>query len=141
MSLSLSQYTRFLLVGAVVGLITVACRELIGRLLGVDNAARYSVSVVSAYALGIVLAYLLNRRHTFAQHEVAPSYGNFALFALIAVMGALCTWLLSLALRYGAHLNDRLGAYAAATAFALAALLSTLVTYPLNARFVFRRAR
>lgn len=139
--MSLSQYLRFLLVGAVVGLMTVACREVIGRLLGVDDAVRYSVSVVGAYALGIVMAYLLNRRHTFARHEAAASYWNFALFALIALLGALSTWLLSLALRYGAHLNERLGEYSAASAFALAALLSTLVTYPLNARFVFGRAR
>jgi putative flippase GtrA len=139
--MSLSQYARFLVIGAFVGLITVGCRELIARILVTDNAAYYSLSVVLAYALGIVLAYTLNRRHTFDQRETSATCSRFALFALIALLGAFCTWLLSLLLRYGMHLNALLGEHAAAAAFALAALLSTLVTYPLNARFVFRRAR
>jgi putative flippase GtrA len=139
--MSLSQYARFLVIGGFVGLITVGCRELIGRMLVTDSAAYYSLSVVLAYALGIALTYVLNRRHTFNQRDTSASYSTFALFALIALLGAFCTWMLSLLLRYGAHLNALLGNCAAAAAFALAALLSTLITYPLNARFVFRRGR
>jgi putative flippase GtrA len=139
--MSLTQYGRFLVIGAFVGLITVGCRELIGHMLVVDSAAYYSLSVVLAYMLGIVLSYVINRRHTFNQHNTAASLSNLALFGLIALLGASCTWLLSMLLRYGVHLTALLGHFAAPVAFAFASLLATLITYPLNARFVFRRDR
>jgi putative flippase GtrA len=139
--MSLSQYTRFLVIGGFVGVITVGCRELIGHMLVADTAAYYSLSVVFAYAAGIALSFVLNRRHTFNQRDTSANYSGFALFALIALLGAFCTWMLALLLRYGAHLNALLGNSAAAVAFALAALFSTLITYPLNARFVFSRRR
>jgi hypothetical protein len=43
--------------------------------------------------------------------------------------------------RYGAHLNTLPGNSSVAVTFVLAALLSSLITYPLNARFVFRHDR
>jgi putative flippase GtrA len=140
LAMSLSQYARFLLVGGFVGLITLGARELVGRVLIADNAAYYSVSVLIAYALGIALSYALNRRHTFNLAGGSSGYSDFALFALIALGGALSTWMLSLALRYGAHLEMLLGRSSATVAFALATLLSSLITYPLNAQFVFRRS-
>jgi putative flippase GtrA len=139
--MSPGQYARFLLVGAFVGLASVGFREVIGRMLVADSAGYYSLSVVLAYALGIALSFILNRRHTFNQRDTSASFSSFALFVLIALLGAFCTWALSLLLRYGAHLNALLGNSAAAVAFALAALLSTVITYPLNARFVFRGDR
>jgi len=136
--MSLKQYARFLVIGGIVGL--VSCRELMGRMLIADSRAGYSLSVILAYVMGIALSFFLNRRHTFAQSDKAlAGYSNFPLFALIALLGAACTWVLSLLLRYGTHLNALLGDYAAAVAFALAAVLATVVTYPLNARFVFKR--
>ncbi len=59
--MSFGQYTRFLVVGAFVGLVTLGCRELIGHLLVVDNQRTYSVSVTVAYAIGIALSFLKNQ--------------------------------------------------------------------------------
>jgi putative flippase GtrA len=136
-----SQYARFLAVGALVGGVTVGLRELIARLLAVDSAWCYSLSVVLAYLVGIVLSYILNRRLTFRQVGASTDPSAFAFFAAIALLGTFCTWAFSLLLRYGAHFNALLGGFAAAAAFALAAVISTLITYPLNARFVFRPDR
>jgi putative flippase GtrA len=134
--LGLAQYGRFLMVGAVVAVLTIACRELIGHFLGPDTPVFYSVSVVCAYGLGILLSFVLNRRFTFMQAS-AVGWAACARFIAIALLGMFLTWTLSIALRYGLMLQPLLGDASAGLAFALAALLSSGVTYPLNARLVF----
>lgn len=135
--LSLGQYARFLVIGAFVGMVSVGCRELIGYLLGADTAWNYSASVAFAYAVGILLSFLLNHRFTFNGDDSSRNWRIFSRFVGIALVGLITTWLLALALRYGAHLDTRIGSAARLVAFVTATLLSSLVTYPLNARFVF----
>jgi putative flippase GtrA len=137
--MSLGQYARFLIIGAFVGIVSVACRELIGYLLGADTAWNYSLSVASAYAVGIMLSFLLNHRFTFGGDDSSRNWRIFSRFVMIAVVGLVSTWLLALALRYGARLDARIGSAAKLVAFVTATLLSSLLTYPLNARFVFGR--
>jgi putative flippase GtrA len=137
--MSFGQYTRFLVVGAFVGLVTLGCRELIGHLLVVDNQRTYSVSVTVAYAIGIALSFLLNHRFTFEATAGERSWSKFGKFVAIALVGLMSTWLLSLALRYGLHLDAFIGPWARVTAFAVATVLSSAVTYPLNSLIVFRQ--
>ena len=61
----------------------------------------------------------------------------FLHFTAIAIVGLVSTWILALALRYGTHLDAYIGSAAKLVAFATATFLSSLLTYPLNARFVF----
>jgi putative flippase GtrA len=138
--MSIAQYVRFLVVGASVGLITVGFREVIGRLLGVDTAFHYSVSVIVAYALGVVLSFLINQRVTFEAISGSHQWRMFFRFIAIALLGLVMTWLLSIAVRYGIRLDDLTGRFAAALSFGTAAFLSSLITYPLNALLVFRKA-
>jgi putative flippase GtrA len=137
--MSLTQYVRFLVSGAVVAVITIACRELIGSLLGADTALYYSVSVVLAYAIGIVLSFVINQRFTFQTTAASRDWSKFLVFVGIALAGMASTWALSLTLRYGLGLEAALGDISAGVAFALAALLSSALTYPLSALLVFRR--
>jgi putative flippase GtrA len=140
--MSLVQYARFLATGGVVGAITVGCRELIGWLLSADNPARYSLSVVTAYAIGIVLSFIINRRYTFKDVGRIETGPSFLRFLAVALSGLLLTWLLSLTIRYETPwLIAGIGRYSATAAFAIATLISTAVTYPLNALVVFRRGR
>jgi putative flippase GtrA len=139
--MSLIQYARFLTAGGIVGAITVACRELIGWWLGADNPARYSISVVTAYAIGIVLSFTLNRRYTFRYAGTLGTWPSFVRFLGVALLGLLLTWALSLAIRYQTAWAIEPGRYSAMAAFAVATLLATAVTYPLTAAVVFRRAR
>ena len=120
-------------------MVTLACRELIDRLLAADTVLYYSLSVVLAYAVGVLLSFLLNRRFTFEKPGSDQGFSKFVLFVAIALAGLVSTWLLSLALRYGLGLQESLGEASAAIAFATAALLSSAITYPLSAWFVFRR--
>jgi putative flippase GtrA len=142
MSLSLGQYARFLLVGGFVGIVTVACRELLGYLLHADTQRTYSISIVGAYAVGMALSFLLNHRFTYGgQRAGKRSWRKFVRFVAVALTGLLATWALSLALRYGLQLDALLGPAAKLIAFATATVLSSGLTYPLNSWFVFRELR
>lgn len=135
--MSLGQYARFVIIGAFVGVVTVGCRELIGHLLAADTRRNYSASVVIAYAVGIALSFLLNHRFTFQANAESRNWRKFLQFAAFAIVGLVATWGLSLALRYGTHLDALIGPAARPLAFATAAFLSSLLVYPLNSRFVF----
>jgi putative flippase GtrA len=135
--MSFGQYARFLVIGAFVGIVTVTCRELIGHLLAADTRRNFSVSVVIAYAVGITISFFLNHRFTFGGDGSSRNWRAFIHFVAIAIVGLISTWILSLALRYGTHLDALIGPAAKLVAFATATLLSSMLTYPLNARFVF----
>ncbi len=139
--MSVGQYARFVIIGAFVGIVSVGCRELIGYLLAADTVWSYSVSVAFAYAVGIALSFLLNHRFTFAGNDSSRNWRIFSRFVAIAVVGLVMTWLLALALRYGTRLDVHIGSAAKLVAFVTAAFLSSLLTYPLNARFVFGGSR
>lgn len=138
--MSIIQYVRFLMVGGFVGLITVGIREVIGHLLTVDTVFNYSVSVTMAYIIGIVLSFLLNHRYTFQGDITSRRWRNFLLFFGVAFAGLLSTWLLSVGFRYSTNLDSLAGRFSGAIAFVLATLLSSLITYPLNAKIVFRNS-
>jgi putative flippase GtrA len=141
MSLSLGQYARFMFVGGFVGVVTVACRELLGHILHADTPQAYSLSVVAAYAIGLVLSFLINHRFTYNGPAAQRNWRKFAQFVAVALVGMLITWALSLALRYGLRLDALIGSLAKPVAFATAALASSALTYPLNSLFVFRESR
>jgi putative flippase GtrA len=136
--MSLLQYARFLASGGVVGALTVGFRELIGLSLGADNPLCYSVSVVSAYAGGIVLSFLINKLYTFKDVNGIVAWSSLIRFVPVALAGLSLTWLLSLTIRYESHWVIAAGKYSATVAFAAATLISTAITYPLNALVVFR---
>ncbi|MEJ0048387.1 MAG: GtrA family protein [Rhodospirillales bacterium] len=69
-------YFLYLIVAAVVGVITVALRELAGRLLPADTPVNYAISVVLAYCVGIVLNYLLQSRFTFRAAPNTARHGG-----------------------------------------------------------------
>lgn len=135
--LSPGQYLGFMFVGGVCTLISIGCRELVRLTLGDDGALRYSVSVLIAYGVGMVAGFSLNRRYTF---DSPVKWTAFPRFVLVGLVGMMSTLALSLALRpLLAHLLDpRLSGTAA---FVAASLISSLLTYPLNALLVFRKRR
>jgi putative flippase GtrA len=128
-------------VGTIAGLFSIACRELFGHLLGTDDPRHYSLSVVLAYMAGIVVSFVLNQRFTFSAHQEARQWSRFMPFVAVALVGLVCTWLISLALRYGLPLPALIGKSSASVAFAMATVLASLITYPLNALFVFGKKR
>ena len=120
-------------------MLSIACREVFAWLLGRDDPRHYSISVILGYGAGIVVSYLLNQRFTFVKAGTPRNWSRFGPFVGVATVGLLCTWLLSLALRYGLPLQALIGKSSATVAFAFATVLSSLITYPLNALFVFAK--
>ncbi|RZJ07568.1 MAG: GtrA family protein [Rubrivivax sp.] len=57
-----------------------------------------AVAACLGFSLGLMLVYTLSTRHVFTQHRMADRRNEFALFALIGVLGLLLTevllWLL-----------------------------------------------
>ena len=125
--------------GTCAGLLSIACRELFAWLLGRDDPRHYSISVILGYVAGIIVSYLLNQRFTFVKAGAPRKWSRFVPFVGVAMVGLLCTWLMSLGLRYGLPLQALIGKSSATVAFALATALSSLITYPLNALFVFAK--
>jgi putative flippase GtrA len=136
---TIRQYLRFMIIGCVAAFVSLAVRELVAAGLGDSSALLYSISVLAAYAAGMIASYLLNRRYTFSAARGAATWSGFPKFVVVACFGMFATWALSLTLRYAFNLEPLFGRYAGTAAFVAAAVLSSLLTYPLNALLVFRQ--
>jgi putative flippase GtrA len=131
-----TEYARFLLVGGVVGAITLVTREGVGWLLGADDRVNYSISILVAYSVGIALSFLMNSWFTFR----SPARGSgtrFLAFVPVALLGMALTWLFALGLRQMGAGWGLGGREWATPAFGIAALLASALTYPLNSLLVF----
>jgi len=90
---------------------------------------------------GIVVSFVLNQRFTFSAHQEARQWSRFMPFVAVALVGLVCTWLISLALRYGLPLPALIGKSSASVAFAMATVLASLITYSAQCLFVFGKKR
>jgi len=134
-----STYIRYFVVGAIVGVLTVALRELFAYMLPADTPVYYALSVVLAYAVGIVCSYYGHHNVTFKMQDPVDGHATaFTRFAFIAIAGLLATTTMSMLIRYGLPVDRLLGEYAGGSAFALATILASLLTYSLNSAFTFR---
>jgi putative flippase GtrA len=136
-SMSPRQYLGFLLVGGLCTVISIACRELVRLTLGDEGVLRYAISVLIAYGVGMIAGFLMNRRYTFGSQV---KWSAFPRFVLVGLVGMTSTLALSLVLRpmLAQLLNPQ---FSGTAAFVGAALISSLLTYPLNALLVFRTQR
>jgi putative flippase GtrA len=125
-------------VGALAGLLTIGLRELIALALPSDTPLYYSLSVLIAYALGTLASYVLHHGFTFQSSHDLHNVTVFLSFVVVGVVGAASTWALSLFFLYSLDFGGLFGRLGGAAAFAFAALLSSVLTYMLNALLVFR---
>ena len=133
-----STYLRYIIVGAVVGVLTILLRELFALILPEDTPVYYALSVVMAYVVGIVCSYFGHRNVTFSARQLVGGHsGAFTRFTVIAIAGLLATTAMSMLIRYGFPVDRLLGEYAGGFAFALATFLASILTYSLNSTFTF----
>lgn len=135
------RYFVYVIVATVVGGITIAIREVLARLLGDDTKFNYALSVLIAYACGIILSFFWQARVTFRQHRVGKLRSRFSLFAVMAVASSILTVTLSRLLRYEGGFDHLFGIAGPGIAFGLAGVLTSVIAYAANARFVFDRER
>ena len=69
-----STYLRYIIVGAVVGVLTILLRELFALILPADTPAYYALSVVMAYMVGIFCSYYGHRNVTFSARQLAGGH-------------------------------------------------------------------
>jgi putative flippase GtrA len=136
-----ASFAMYAAVAAVVGFATIGIRELVAFALAADRPLHYAFSVFAAYLCGVVLNYFGQARFTFRARRPRLTMAGFARFALFAVASAAITVMLSHLLRYGLALDGVLGPYAAASAFAGATLLTSVLSFTMNSRFVFAPPR
>lgn len=136
-------YARFLAIGALLGVATVGARELLGRLIP-DSPFAYWASVLIVYSVAVAVGYRLQGRYAFGLDatNLTNQCGRrrFARFATVAAAGCLLTSALAVALRYGTPLGSLASSVSAPTAFALAAVAASVVTFALNRLYVFNTA-
>jgi putative flippase GtrA len=136
--LRMSRYPRYVLIGVFVGILTVALHEAIADLLPADTPTYYLLSISLAYAFGIILSFLLQHAFTFKLSSIHRKWHMFTSFIVVALIGAASTSLLAMFFRYLLGLDLLLGKLSASIAFAAATCTSSILTYWLNARFVFK---
>jgi len=136
---ALDQYGRYFVIGGLVGVMTLLLREGIARITG-DTPSRYLLSVLAAYAIGILVSFLLHKHLTFRERLATPAHplhSALLRFTLIALIGMALTGGLAVGVRYLLVLDAIFFAYSGAVAFVIASLLTSVVTYVLNARLSF----
>tara|TARA_R110002073_G_scaffold2904_1_gene18777 strand:+ start:1932 stop:2351 length:420 start_codon:yes stop_codon:yes gene_type:complete len=132
-------YFRYAVVGAIVGLSAVLLREIIALALPSDTPTFYALSVAIVYLFGILASFAGHKRVTFS-HIDPQEYSSaraLATFTLIALFGLLCTTGLSLLVRYYLPVIAHLGKFDGAVSFIVATLLTSIITFVLNARLTF----
>jgi putative flippase GtrA len=136
--ISYNRYPRFFMIGSLVGIATILVRELIASMLGSDGKLDYLITICGAYGFGIIASFTLQRLFTFRNDEGKRASGHFVLFVLVAMTGGALVALLSFVFRY-ALLNDSLfNQYTPTLAFIAATLLVSVLSYWVNAKYVFR---
>lgn len=132
-----SSYPTYLLVGGGVTLCTILIRSLIGLLIKDDTTSKYLSSIILTYIIGIYLSLVAHKSITF---EVKGSLSVAQIFKFVAIhiIGMVVTLICSIKLRelfLDAWLSLELSKM---SAFALSALLVSVITYFLKKRIVFR---
>ncbi len=136
--ISYNRYPRFFMIGSLVGIATILVRELIASMLGADDKVDYLITICGAYGFGIIASFTLQRLFTFPDHGNRRARDHFVLFTLVAIAGGVLVALLSFVFRYALLTDPLFIQYAASIAFITASLLVSVLSYWVNAKYVFR---
>lgn len=133
----LFSYLRYAALGTVVGITVVLLREVLALFLP-DQPIWYVFGIMVVYVVGIALSFQLQRRYTFSRGGHESLVIAFTQFGMVSIVGAVLVGMLSFGIRYGLDLDRITGSFAPTIAFVVAALLASVATFLLNARWVFR---
>ncbi len=104
-----------------------------------DDPIYYSISVMLTTMLLILLSYFAHRKITFIDLvPVKSTTHSLGRFTATAMIGLGSVTILSNIIRYGLPLELMFGQYSGGTAFAAAAILTSVLTFLLNAFFTFK---
>ncbi len=141
MNIRLGQYSQYVINGSLVAMVAILIREGVALILSGGTTWEYALSIVITYGIGILLSFWLQRGTTFRDNVQGCQQRAFALYFAVAVSGGVVTTLLSVLCRNLLGFETFFDELADSAAFATGALLSSLLTYWLNLRYVFTAAR
>ena len=131
-------YVRYLVVGGIVGLLAIAAREILAYMLPDDSPGYFLLSVISIYAGGIIASFYGHFHVSFSHvKDKSATLTSMVKFSLVALAGMGVTATLSYLIRYNLGLETVFGPLLPSFAFGMAALTASLLTYSLNARYIF----
>ncbi len=136
---NINRYLVFLTIGGIVGVITLLIRELFDIVLGIDNRIVYLLSIAFAYFIGIILSFFLHSKVTFGRKKVAKN--NLFSFIVVAILGLISTMIFSFMLRYWVSFDSYFKNFGATISFGIGSILSSILTYSANAKFVFKEEK
>jgi putative flippase GtrA len=131
-----SRYPTYFLVGVGVTLLTILIRSLIGWIVKDDSTSKYLLTIILTYIIGIYLSFVGHKTFTF-KVEGKLTLLQVLRFIGIHVVGMFITLIVSVKLRefcLDIFLTPELSKM---TAFALSAILVSMITYVLKKRIVF----
>ena len=133
-------YLKYLVIGAVVGIASIIGREIIALFLPADTPGYYALSVAGVYAVGILASYTGHRKVSFSHVDMEgqSTASSMTWFTVIALVGLLCATVLSVCIRYLLPIQAIFGAHSATVAFAIATVITSVITFTLNSRHTFR---
>jgi putative flippase GtrA len=131
-------YFKYLVVGGIVGLLAIAAREILAYMLPGDSPGYYLLSVIIIYAGGIIASFYGHFHVSFSHvKDKSATLVSMFKFTLVALAGMGATATLSYQIRYNLGLETVFGPLLPSFAFGMAALTASLLTYSLNARYIF----
>jgi|TARA_R110002072_G_scaffold101954_5_gene224511 putative flippase GtrA len=137
---TLQSFLKYLVIGAIVGVAAIGGREVIAMLLPADTPEYYALSVAIVYAFGIVASYIGHRKVSFSHvnMENEDTAASMSSFTAIAIFGLVCTTGFSVCIRFLFPIENLMGSFSDAASFAIATLITSVITFSLNARHTFR---
>lgn len=134
-------YVRYIVVGGVVGLLSLFLRELIDYAFEASTGMRYGASVAFSYAVGVVVSFYLHRVVTFSADRSVSTFHFFGRFTVVALVSGSATSFAAAVLVQWSSFGNAFGSYRAMAAFAIAALGVSAISYCANAKFVYAGGR
>ena len=131
-------YFRYLVVGGIVGLLAIVAREILAYMLQDASPGYYLISIIIIYAGGIVASFYGHFHVSFSHvKDKSATLTSMIKFTLVALASMGLTATLSYQIRYSLGLEAVFGSLLPSFAFGMAALTASLLTYSLNARYIF----
>jgi len=115
---------------------SVAGRELLGAMLP-DTRGYYVLTILIVYGVAIYVGFHLQESLTFARVPAARRRASAVAFCAVVTFVGFLTAGLAYVLRYPFGFDELFRPYGGAASYALATLITSVVSYGLSARFVF----
>lgn len=133
-------YCRYFLIGSTVGALAIFAREILASLLPEDTLGYYLLSVILVYSGGILASYYGHRKITFGHRQLRrTTVKSVCTFTIIAILGLIITAALSAFIRYEIPMATVIERHKPALSFALAIIISSILTFYLNNIFTFSK--